>query len=162
MQYDFKFSVPFHSAMAIAIGLIFVLTMVGCGDPNVGTVSGKATYQDKPLPTGTKVFFERSGTGYVAAAQVDETGAFQLKKKGSTSIPIGEYTVYVGPPESNLSQSEFYKLKRKVDAEFRKNGKKPPPSPDWVLPENYYSPNSSPLRQSVIAGPNEIKLVLED
>ena len=135
---------------------------VGCGGEDYGTVTGTVEYADGDVPVGTKVFFEQSGTGYVAAAKIDEGGAFELAHKGSPKLRIGEYTVFFGPPESNLSPAEFYELKKKVDKEFRKKGKRPPPSPDWVLPEKYYSPNTTTLTESVASGANEVKLVVED
>lgn len=144
-----------------AIGFLALLA-VGCNGDDYATVSGMVEYEESPVPAGTKVFFELPGSGYVAAAKIDEQGTFQLAYKGSPKLRIGEYSVFFGPPESNLSQDEFFKLKKKVDAEFRKKGKRPPPSPDWVLPEKYYSPNTTTLKETVVAGANEIELVLED
>ena len=146
---------------ALAIGCLLLLC-VGCGSKDFGTVTGTAAYDGNPIPAGTKVFFELPGSGYVAAARADEQGHFKLTYQKSAKVRIGEYTVFFGPPESNLSQAEFYKLKKKVDAEYRKKGKRPPPSPDWVLPGKYYSPNTTSLKQMVTAGANEVELVLED
>ena len=144
-----------------AIGF-FALLALGCGGGDYATVSGTVEYESSPIPAGTKVIFELPGTGYVAAAKVDEQGSFKLAYKGSPKVRIGDYSVFFGPPESNLSQAEFYELKKKVNAEYRKKGKRPPPSPDWVLPEKYYSPNTTTLQESIVAGANEIKIVLED
>jgi|GEM_PF-2207446 len=145
----------------VAIGCLGLL-VGGCSSEDFGTVAGTVEYEGSPVPEGTKVFFEIPGSGYVAAAKIDEQGAFKLAYKKSAKVRIGEYSVFFGPPESNLSQAEFYKLKKKVDAEFRKKGKRPPPSPDWVLPEKYYSPNTTTLKSEVVSGANEIELVLED
>ena len=144
-----------------AVGFLTLLA-VGCGGEDFATVNGTVEYEESPVPAGTKVFFELPGSGYVAAAKIDEQSAFKLAYKGSPKLRIGEYSVFFGPPESNLSQEEFYKLKKRVDAEYRKQGKRPPPSPDWILPEKYYSPNTTTLKESVVAGTNEIKIVLED
>ncbi|MEM7315056.1 MAG: hypothetical protein AAF497_18065 [Planctomycetota bacterium] len=141
---------------------VLLLLFMGCGGADTATVSGVAKYENQPIPTGTKVFFELPGTGYVAAAKVDETGTFKLAHKGSVRIRPGEYSIYVGPPESNLTQNEYFELKKKVDAEFRKKGKKPPPSPDWVLPQKYYSPNTTTLRKAIVVGENEVEILLED
>ena len=144
-----------------AIGCLALL-VIGCAKDDYATVTGVVEYAESPVPAGTKVFFELPGSGYVAAAKIDEQGAFQLAYKGSPKLRLGEYSVFFGPPESNLSQAEFFELKKKVDAEYRKKGKRPPPSPDWVLPEQYYSPNTTTLQETVVAGANEIKLVLEN
>lgn len=147
--------------LLIAIGCLLLLAG-GCGSKDYGTVTGKVEYEQSPVPAGTKIFFQLPGSGYVAGAKIDEQGAFKLAHKGSSKVRIGEYSVFLGPPESNLSQAEFFKLKKKVDAEFRKKGKRPPRSPDWVLPEKYYSPNTTTLKKSVESGANEIEFVLED
>lgn len=146
--------------------VLFVCSMLlltlGCGSKDFGTVTGTVTYEGGTIPVGTKIFFQLPGAGYVAAAKIDETGAFQLSFQASPKIQVGEYTVFFGPPESNLSQDEFFKLKKQVDAEYRKRGKRPPPSPDWTLPEEYYQPHTTPLKESVVAGRNTIDIQLED
>ena len=150
-----------HRIKLIAICCV-LLQMAGCGGEDYGTVTGNVEYDGSPVPAGTKIFFEVPGSGYIVGARIDEDGAFKLAYKGSPKVRIAEYSVFFGPPESNMSQDEYYKLKKKVDAEFRKKGKRPPPSPDWVLPEKYYSPNTTDLKQAVDSGPNEVEIVLED
>ena len=141
--------------------LAWAVACPGCGDSaHLGYVSGKIEYGGKAVPAGNKVFFE--GSGYLAAAEIQEDGAYKLNYMGSSEIPVGEYVVFVGPPTSNMSEAEFYALKQKVAAEYRQRGEAPPPSPDWVLPAKYYSSATSPLSEAVEPGENVIDIVLEE
>ena len=76
----------------IAVGIPALLA-VGCGGEDFGTVNGTVEYEENPVPAGTKVFFELPGSGYVAAAKIDEQGTFKLAYKGSTKLRVGEYSV---------------------------------------------------------------------
>lgn len=147
-------------AFFVLLALAFGLT--GCGGPEVAIVSGTTEYDGKSIPAGTRILFQKSSTGYVAVGVVQDDGSFALKHKGAAEIEPGDYTVFVGPPESNLTEGEFMKLKAKVDADFRKRGKKPPPSPDWVLPGPYYQANTSPLSESIQPGEQTVSIKLED
>ncbi|QDT70817.1 hypothetical protein MalM25_37730 [Planctomycetes bacterium MalM25] len=134
---------------------------VGCGPSDIAYVSGSASHEGSPTPAGTKVFFELPGQGYLGVGVTQEDGAFTLKHRGSESLRSGDYVVFVGPPESDLSEAEFMQLKKKVEAEYRAKGKKPPRSPDWVLPEKFYSPRTSGLRRTVSPGENTIDLAFD-
>lgn len=152
-----------RQSLSLIATLLLLGNAGGCGgQPDHGTVSGTLTYDGKPVPMGTKVFFELEGKGAMAVGQVQEGGTYSLNYRGKDEIRLGEYAVFVGPPSSQLTQGEFLKLKAKVDAEYRAKGKTPPPSPDWVLPEAYYTSQSSPLRATVVAGDNTCDFALED
>ena len=145
------------------VPLAVALAYPGCGNSNsapVGYVSGKIKYEGKPVSAGNKVFFE--GSGHLAAAVIQENGAYKLNYVGSPEIPVGNYVVFVGPPTSNMSESEFYALKKKVAGEYRQRGEEPPPFPDWVLPAKYYRSTTSPLFEEVEPGENVIDIVLEE
>lgn len=142
--------------------LLLTVVLVGCGGPEMATVNGTTEYDRKSIPEGTRILFQKASTGYVAVGIVEDDGSFALKHKGELKIEPGDYTVFVGPPKSNLTEGEFTKLKAKVDADFRKRGKEPPPSPDWVLPLTYYQANTSPLSQSIQPGEQTVAIKLED
>ena len=145
------------------VPLAAALAWLGCGKGNsesVGFVSGTIEYEGKPVPAGNKVFFE--ARGYLAAAEIQEEGAYALNYMGSPQIPVGEYVVFVGPPTSTMSEAEFNALKNKVAAEYQQRGEEPPPFPDWVLPAKYYRSTTSPLMEEVEPGDNVIDIVLED
>lgn len=147
---------------AAAIAVASAMACVGCGESaSVGNVSGKVTIDGQPVAAGSTVFFEQSRHGVIAAGIIEDGGAYTLNYQGSPGIPPGDYVVFVGPPDSNMSQQEFYALKKKVDAEFRSRGEQPPPSPDWTLPAKYYQSSTSPLRERVEVGENTVNLALK-
>lgn len=143
--------------------VIVCVASLGCGGSGSSSyVQGKVVYEGKPVAAGTGVFFEQPGKGYIASAAVAEDGTYQLQHKRSEAIRPGEYVVYVGPPVTYMTEQEFRRLKKKVAAEYRSRGEKPPRSPDWVLPEIYYQSATSPLRATLNPGDNVIDLTLED
>lgn len=84
------------------LGLLATLFMVGCGgggdgfDGPTGTVSGKLTFQGKPLPEGSAVLFKHEETGQVASGTLSTTdGSFRLRWRGSYDILAGAYKVAV-------------------------------------------------------------------
>ena len=143
--------------------VLFVIVFSGgCSDSNVAFVTGSTLYNGQPLPEETRIFFEQPGTGYIAAGIVQADGTFALNHNGLEEIVVSDYTVYVGPPQSNMTQGEFMEAKQKMEADYRKRGKKPPPSPDWVLPIQYYQSSTSPIRQTIEPGDNVVEILLED
>ncbi|MGI9427652.1 MAG: hypothetical protein ACR2NM_03260 [Bythopirellula sp.] len=135
---------------------------LGCGKSvPVGYVNGTVEFDGKPAPVDHVVFFQQPSKGIIAGGMIGENGEYVLKYRGAEGIPPGDYVVFVGPPASNMTEQEFAALKRKVDAEYRARGQKPPPSPDWVMPEKYYLASTSPLRESVTTGENVINIKLE-
>lgn len=150
-----------HLASATPILVLLAIVSVGC-DTNVAYVNGTTLYEGSPIPEGTRVIFQHPASGYAAVGIVKADGSFELMHKGEKKIEPGDYKIFVGPPESNMSEKEFYALKTKVDAEFKARGKKPPPSPDWVLPTEYYQSNTSPLRQTIEPGENLVNVELSE
>ncbi len=152
-----------NSVRTTLIMTTLLVGSVGCGPSEpVGYVTGKATLGESPLPAGTKIFFEQSGKGYTAAGVVQEDGTFTMKYRREPELRPGDYLVFVGPPTSYMSESEYRALQKKVNAEYRSRGEKPPPSPDWVLPEKYYLSTTSPLRATVEPGDNVCNFTLEE
>jgi len=146
------------------LAIVTLIACLGCkpSKPS-GSVTGKVQYQGESAATaGSHVYFEQSSTGYIASSEIQDDGTYSLKYQGTSQIPLGEFTVFVGPPETNLSEKEFFALKAKVDADFRRRGKKPPASPDWTLPERYYLSSTSPLRETVEQGENTINILLQE
>ena len=59
-----------------AIPLLVLFTLTGCG-PGKGDVTGKVTYQDKPIIFGSVQFIDRSGQPQVA--KIGEDGSYSLQ-----------------------------------------------------------------------------------
>lgn len=152
-----------YAKACLFLSPLLVVPVLGCGNSEpVGTVTGTAAFQGEPLPAGNRVFFEDKANGILAAAVVKEEGKYRLSYKRSAGIPPGNYTVFIGPPAKNMTESDFYALKKKVDAEYRSRGEKPPPQPDWTFPAKYYLSTTSPIRETINRGENVISINLDN
>ena len=133
----------------------------GCGGdptlPTLGKVSGKVTYQGKPVDAGHIVFTPAAGkgseTGQSATGEIGSGGSYNMTtfNTGDGAI-LGEHVVTV---------------------ELRKAGEDAYPKPkadgtiDYKLPKSlgpvkYSKVESSPLRCTVVAGGTTFDIELKD
>ncbi len=82
----------FGARMAVLLGLLACVSWyVGCGSsaPPTGSVSGKVTYNGKPLTTGVVTFInEKAGSG--ASGDINASGDYRI-----ALIRTGEYNVAI-------------------------------------------------------------------
>jgi hypothetical protein len=84
---------------ACQLGLVVACFVIGCGgcsgfDGPVGTVSGKVSFQGKPLPAGASVIFKYEETGQVATGTLSTSdGSFRLRWRGSYDVLASAYKV---------------------------------------------------------------------
>jgi hypothetical protein len=142
------------------VGLALVLgTLAGCGGGS-GDVSGKVTYQGKPVVSGSVTFYGSNKEAFVGA--IDEQGNYQVR-----GVPAGTAHVVVSSPDPAA-----------VVSQMPLNGKAPKPTggPDaavappsksaarptgWrALPQQYGDVATSKLTFDVTSGDNiyDIKL----
>ena len=70
--------------------------LAGCGGATLDEeITGKVTFQNKPVTEGTVTFF-RSSTGSVAQGALGAGGVYTLVQVGSSLLP-GEYHVTIAP-----------------------------------------------------------------
>jgi hypothetical protein len=119
----------------------------GCGGR--GDVSGKVTYQGKPLVWGT-VQFEGSD-GLVKQGNINSDGTYSVRE-----VATGEAQVAVS--SINPKSSDF----QPRQAEGRPP---PPPRPEvkgWFpIPDKYDTPHKSGLVYTIKSGPNTIDIDLK-
>lgn len=122
------------------IGLAFALVMItGCpARAPVGEVTGRVTFEDKPVTEGTVSFMNPDvGTGDEARLSAD--GVYTLKKP----LAVGNYKVTVLPLIVRLPATA-----KGPDVEVEKA------APD--IPERYRRDGSTTLTAAVKEGKNEI------
>jgi hypothetical protein len=69
------------------------LSLAGCGGPYTGAVSGKVTYQGKPLPGGLVTFVHPDGR--IGQGQIQEDGTYSVPKAPGGDVKV---TVRTVPP----------------------------------------------------------------
>ena len=127
--------------------LVIVLVFVGCS-PKVKLypVSGKVTYQGKPLNTGVVAFHHVDGVSPIAKGDIQQDGQFSLQTfRPKDGAAIGEYSVTVSSmlPGHGIEGQ---------DADYR------PPKP--LIPIKYMRLLETPLKATVEEKENFITLSL--
>lgn len=115
------------------------LTVIGCGGPVGGTVTGKLTL-DGEAYTDASVIFLSMKTGGGSSAGVDAEGKFTLPEK----LPAGTYHVYIAPamPSDDAAMPTMVLMDKKV-------------------PDKYWSESTTDIRVEVENGPNEVEVPLQ-
>jgi hypothetical protein len=133
-------------ASALTLGLL--LAVLGCGSEPHGKVSGKVTFNDKPMTGGTVVFATADGkrTEY---AQIQPDGTYS-----SPNVPVGEIHVAVWPAPKNVMANMPPEAKGKIPLDnpeaAKIYGKK---TDDYVdIPQPLRDPTKSNLSVKVNSG----------
>ena len=142
--------------LALAGGLA-----VGCGrpekpGPQMGTVTGRVIYQDKPVTDASVVFLPKTPGTRAAAAVTDADGNYSLSTFGvDDGAIVGAYQVsialsapYRGPVPEGMSPAYAKEL-------FQNQG-------EPLIPKKYFSPATSGLAADVKPGHNSFDFTLQD
>jgi hypothetical protein len=134
----------FCSALAFAL---LVFSMVGCG-PGRGDVSGKVTYQGKPLVFGTVQFETKEG---IKQSNIKEDGTYTIPR-----VVAGEIKAAVNSPNPNSSDHQA----------IMREGQEPPPPrtpiKGWfAIPAEYQNLSSAKLSYTVNTGQNKFDIELK-
>lgn len=128
------------------LSLIVCVCLVGCGSdgPDLGDVSGKVTFNGKPLRGAIVTFVPQAG-GSTSYGVTDAEGNYELMySRDKSGAMLGQHNVAV--KTEKLTQEDM------ADGE---------PVPEFVpIPEKYKQPGS--LTAEVNAGSNDINFDLSD
>jgi len=140
----------------ISVGLM--IPLVGCSrDPNLpklGKVTGKVTYNGKPVTSGHVVFTPAEGkggeTGQTATGEIASDGGYEMTtfNTGDGAI-LGQHIVTV-----QVRSGEMPKPKPDSTIDYV--------LPKSALPSTYSSAEKSPLRYTVKEGSNTYNIELKD
>ncbi len=125
------------------------LTAIACGStgPGMTQVSGKLTYQGKPVPKGLVSFVPASPGGRIATGQIDENGNYQLQTES--------------PGDGALYGDYLVTISARDDVVLDYIPKKPVP-PKYLVPARYEGPDTSGLKATVAKGAGSINFDLKD
>lgn len=117
-------------------------------------VTGKVTYDGKPVPEGTVTFYPVGG-GRPSSGQLQSDGTYVLAstKPGDGAL-VGKCKVAI---ESRKVTNAAPAPTSFADELASEDAPPPPPSNiDWLVPEKYSSAESSGLTATVQSGSNQI------
>lgn len=149
-------------AKGLVAGLLMA-SLGGCSGtdpdlPKLAKVSGKVTYNGKPVTKGSVIFTPVAGdkgdaSGQVATGQIGADGSYELTtfNTGDGAV-IGQHTVTIEAPSEDINKLN----QPKEDGTIAYILPKP------AVPEKYTKPSSSPLKQTVVEGANVFNLELSD
>jgi hypothetical protein len=134
--------------LALAAAAV-ALTPLGCGSsgPEMASVSGKVTYQGKPVPKGTIAFVATDPSRPNATGQLDANGFYRLQTRESNDgAELGDYDVTIYSHEEPILQYI----------------PKVPVKPQRLSPAKYENPKTSGLKRTVKSGSNTFDFELTD
>jgi hypothetical protein len=135
---------PKRCGSVLSLVLLALPLASGCGGQAKGTVSGKVTYQGKPVPSGFVTFLVENGAPVHSDIRSD--GSYRMEKVPVGLVKIGVQTKAaedalksVGMPRK---KEDFGKMKEAV-------------SEGTQIPAKYTDPNQSGLSYTVVKGPQQ-------
>lgn len=82
------------SIRQLLLGLVVIVNVIGCNSSNLVVVTGKVTYQDKPVTSGTISFVSADNASAYGDLQPDGSYSLKTDKPGDGAAP-GTYKVVV-------------------------------------------------------------------
>jgi len=128
-----------------------LLLLAGCSSK--GTVTGKITYQGKPLPLGIVTFVPEQGGGGFTSDIRD--GEYKITKIPSGPAKIAIMLSSSGPPLKymRMMQPPAEVLEKAAPGKSVEEPTKPSPVPQGApLPEKFKNPDTSGLTYTVKSG----------
>ncbi len=151
-------SLPFQSLL-LALALLSTAGCLGKSQPT-GTVSGKVSYNGKPVPAGCLVTFI-SDQGVAALGTVDASGRYQLMFAGKPNVPALPYNISVtfpGVVGPEMTDEDERKYMAGDPATIAKFARKVPTAP---IPKKYADEFNSGLSFQIKAGTNSFDIDLQ-
>ena len=103
-------------SLVVSVLGICLLAWTGCSSSGLsgptGTVTGKVTYNDKPVPAGTGIVFVNQDNAMAAVGQVEADGSYTLRMQGEPNVLAGSYKISVNAPvtgQNVVQDPEAYK-----------------------------------------------------
>ena len=136
-----------------------ILLLAGCGGPSrpaTVPVSGRVTYQGKPVPLGQIVFYPEKGRP--AMGSIGPNGSYRLTTfvAGDSAIP-GRYRVTIQATRTIGGGTRPKGLEEELHGVGRSSAKT---VTEWLVPETYARQEATPLKAEVKPGSNTINFDL--
>lgn len=136
---------------ALFLACFLVAGLPGCGKKPRASVKGKVTFMNKPLTAGTVAFF--TADGQHASGTIKSNGEYHVP-----DAPIGETTITVTTPKAPMGPMAAKMPKPPTGSQGMPKEMLPPDYEEGKkvgivpAPEQYGTPESSPLKYTVSPG----------
>ena len=135
-----------------AVLMAVLLALTGCGDPTT-EVSGKVTYQGKPVAYGTVVVLDAAGAPKSGAIQPDGTYRVSGVRPGPVKVAVSSPP----PPGSEPTRKSAGGRDGRDSDDDKPPPNMPPAAPEvlknWFpIPDKYGDPNKSALTAEAKSG----------
>ena len=142
----------------VACGLL-MLVAGGCGPsrPATATVSGRVTFNGKPVAAGQIVFYPETGRPAMSAINADGRYHLTTFKSGDGAM-LGRHRVTIEATRVSSGPT----MPKTMEEEMNGHGFAPsgPPRVEWLAPVKYSNLQTSPLTAEVKSGENTINFDL--
>ncbi len=140
------------------LAAVYLAAGAGCGPkhPQTAPVSGRVTYQGRPLTTGRIAFQPEQGRPAIGDIGPDGTYRLTTFEPGDGALP-GHYRVTV---ESMRVTGTVAPPPKSLAEEGRSKSRQGRHAVEWLAPEKYARLPSTPLTAEVKPGPNSINFDL--
>ena len=139
----------FRLAVSRFVALASLVMLAGCSGPKTGDISGKVTYNGKPIASGSVIFTSPNSIG--VPANINDDGTYSCK-----AVPVGDAAVAVVSPNDAAEARYTASQKPGMDMEASKFD----PKKWFPIPAKYGQ--NSPLTFSVKDGSNTFDIELVD
>jgi hypothetical protein len=140
--------------------MLLLLLLTGCSSK--GTITGKITYQGKPLPVGTVTFVPEQGGSFISDIR---DGEYKVMKVPSGPVKIAIATPSQSPPAQYIEQMRppAELLEKMVPGKAGEGSDKPFQERKPVsIPKRFSDPTTSGLTYTVKSGPQVFDIDLPD
>lgn len=153
-------------ATVAAVGLPFLVPLLtsGCGQglPATAPVSGKVTWQGKPVTQGKIGFYPDQGVPAFGEIQPDGSYTLTTFKPGDGAVP-GRHRVTIESRRVVASEPPPQTFAEEIERATTPQRRAPPiPQVEWLVPERYAREVSSGLTANVAEEANQIEFKLPE
>lgn len=144
-----------------AVGFLVFLSAAGCGGATA-IVSGKVTYEGKPVTSGYVAFY--SADGQTVTGRIDDEGQYTVSKAPVGDVKVAVFTTDPAqkPPRQLLANGKQGGGPSKGKAPPEEETMEPVRAGKFVaIPSRYKDPEQSGLNFTVKSGPQTIDLDLK-
>jgi hypothetical protein len=137
------------------LALALLGASAGCGSK--GNVSGKVTFQGKPLPGGLVTFLPNQGEGIGGSSQINpKDGTYRVEgvSRGTMKVLVQPYTAPSMPP--GMAGMKFDNVKDMSSRSIIPEG-----AEEVQIDEKYHDPEKTPLSCPVKGGEQEFNITVD-